>query len=61
MSVFVYPKKNTKDLIVVGSSLMGSLEPYLEGQGDLVRRLITPITHLVPLVMLLVNRFTTSP
>ena len=28
---------------------------YLEGQGDLVRRLVTPITHVVTLVIPIFN------
>ena len=34
---------------------------YLEGQGDLVSRLITPITHIVTLVLPLINLVTKSP
>ena len=35
----------------------------LEGQGDLVRKLITPITHIViaTLVIPIINRLTKSP
>ena len=29
--------------------------PYLEGQGDLVSRLLTPITHLVTLLIPPIN------
>ena len=32
-----------------------------EGQGDLVSRLITPITHLVTLLIPILNLFTKSP
>ena len=35
--------------------------PYLEGQGDLLSRLITPITHIVTLVIPLINLLTKSP
>ena len=35
--------------------------PYLEGQGDLVSSLITPITHIVTLVIPLINLVTKSP
>ena len=35
--------------------------PYLEGYGDLVSRLITPITHLGTLVILIINLLTKSP
>ena len=34
---------------------------YLEGQGDLVSRLVTPITHVVTLVIPLINLVTKSP
>ena len=34
---------------------------YLEGQGDLVSRVITPITHVVTLVLSLINLLTKSP
>ena len=35
--------------------------PYLEGQGDLVSKLISPITHIVTLVILIINLLTKSP
>ena len=34
---------------------------YLEGQGDLVSRLITPITHIVTLFIPIINLVTKSP
>ena len=34
---------------------------YLEGQGDLVSRLITPITHIVTLVIPIIDPLTKSP
>ena len=34
---------------------------YLEGQGDLVSRLITPITHIVTLIIPIINLLTKSP
>ena len=34
---------------------------YLEGQGDLVSRLINPITHRVTLVIPIINLLTKSP
>ena len=34
---------------------------YLEGQGDLVSRLITPITHIVTLFIPIINLLTKSP
>ena len=34
---------------------------YLEGQGDLVSRLITPITQIVTLVITVINPLTKSP
>ena len=34
---------------------------YWEGQGDLVSGLITPRTHIVTLVILVINLFTKSP
>ena len=37
------------------------LRSYLEGQGDLVSRLITPITHIVTLVIPIINLLTKSP
>ena len=36
-------------------------EFYAEGQGDLLSRLITPITHTVTLVILITNPLTKSP
>ena len=33
----------------------------LEGQGDLVSRLITPITHIVALIIPIINLVTKSP
>ena len=35
-------------------------ETYLEGQGDLVSRLITPVTHIVALVLPIINPLTKS-
>ena len=35
--------------------------PYLEGHGDLVGRLITPISHRITPVILIINPFTKSP
>ena len=32
--------------------------PYLEGQGDVVNRLITPITHIVTLIIPIINLLT---
>ena len=32
-----------------------TLNLYLEGQGDLVSRLITPITHIVTLFITIIN------
>ena len=34
---------------------------YLEGQEDLVSRLITPITHIVTLILPIISRLTKSP
>ena len=34
---------------------------YLEGQGDLVSRLITPITHVVTPFIPIINLLTRSP
>ena len=34
---------------------------HLEGQGDLVSRLITPITHIVTLVIVILDLFIKSP
>ena len=34
---------------------------YLEGQGDLVSRLITPVTHIVTLIIPIINLLTKSP
>ena len=34
---------------------------YLERRGDLVSRLMTPITHIVTLVIPLINLLTKSP
>ena len=36
-------------------------ESYLEGQGDLVSRLLTPTTPIMTLVILIVNLLTKSP
>ena len=33
---------------------------YLEGQGDLVRRLITPITHIATFIIPLINQLAKS-
>ena len=33
---------------------------YLEGQGDLVGRLITPINHIVTLIIPIINLLTKS-
>ena len=33
----------------------------LEGQGDLVSRLRTPTTHIIPLVIPIINLLTKSP
>ena len=35
--------------------------PYLEGQGDLVSVLITPITHIVTLIIPIINPLPKSP
>ena len=34
---------------------------YLEGQGDFVSRLVTFITHIVPLIISIINLLTKSP
>ena len=34
---------------------------YLEGQGDLVSRLMTPITHIVTLLILIISLLIKSP
>ena len=34
---------------------------YLEGQGDLVSRLITPLTHIVSPIIPIINLVTKSP
>ena len=34
---------------------------YLEGQGDLVSRIITPITHIVTPIIPIINLLTKSP
>ena len=39
----------------------GAAKPYLENQGDLVSRLITPIPHIVALVIPIINLLTKSP
>ena len=42
--------------------MMGSAtHPYLEGQGDLISRLITPTTHIVTLIIPVINLLTKSP
>ena len=47
----------TKDLAAIAEVTTD----YLEGQGDLVSRLITPITHIVTTVIPLINLLTKSP
>ena len=42
-------------------SLHFALVVCLEGQGDLVSRLITPITHIITLVIPITNQLTKSP
>ena len=37
------------------------LKAYLEGQGDLVSRLVTPITHIITLVIPIINLLIKSP
>ena len=44
----------------ITSIAYASFGPYLEGQGDLVSRLITPITHIVTLVIPIINLLTKS-
>ena len=44
-----------------GFGFVGPQTAYLEGQGDLVSRLITLITHIVALVIPNINLFTKSP
>ena len=39
----------------------GSFAGYLEGHGDLVSKLVTPITHIATLVIPLTNLLTKSP
>ena len=36
-------------------------KPYLDGQGDLVSRLVTPITHIVNLIIPIIHPLTNSP
>ena len=45
---------------ILRSLYFGKL-PYLEGQGDLVSRLITPITHIVTPIIPISNPVTKSP
>ena len=40
---------------------VGACELYLEGQEDLVSRLVTPITHIVTLIIPIINVVTKSP
>ena len=35
--------------------------PYLEGQGDLVSRLVTPITHIITIVIPIILLLIKSP
>ena len=37
------------------------LGAYLEGQGDLVSRIIAPITHIVTPIVPIINLLTKSP
>ena len=36
-------------------TLNGTLTPYVEGQGDLVSRLVSPITHIVAVIILIIS------
>ena len=41
---------------------IGTMEGYyLEGQGDLVSRLVSPITQIVTLIIPIINLLTKSP
>ena len=48
-------------IISMGMIIMNTNEQYWEGQGDLVSRLITPITHIITLVIPITNQLTKSP
>ena len=41
--------------------MKGACRDYLEGQGDLVSRVISPTTHKVTLLIPIINPLTTSP
>ena len=45
----------------IGVSQQHVFKGYLEGQGDLVSRLITPITHIITLMISIINLLTKSP
>ena len=56
--LFDYRGSRLRDLESEGTGVSRSC---LEGQGDLVSRLITPITHIVTLVIPSINQLTKSP
>ena len=50
------------NFFVAGDSCRGvEFRDYLEGQGDLVSRLVTPITHIVTEFIPIINLLTKSP
>ena len=59
--VLVYSYYTTITGWVGGSSSYIGFRAYLEGQGDLVSRVLTPITHIVTLVLPLILLLTKSP
>ena len=49
------------DTVIVIGVRMGGLYRDLEGQGDLVSRLMTHITHIITPLILIINLLTKSP
>ena len=54
-------KLSVVNLRVCGLTRNPNPKPYLEDQGDLVSRLITPITHIITLLIPIINLLTKSP
>ena len=51
----------TETVLRVGVTMIAKFLRHLEGQGDLVSRLITPITHIVTTIIPIINLLTKSP
>ena len=60
-AILLNPKPCIPEAWVFARNKALQFRVYLEGLGDLVGRLTTPTTHIVTLVILIINQLINSP